>query len=314
MVKQRLEVIGIAIVMMLTMCVPSVFAETENGGTTVYLNHKATKTIDYGDNVSFMGYSKGVFFSCDVSKSNGQKGYTKVASYPNGNGFVRSIDFSTMKVGTYLVEWVEVNTETVDGQEVMGTDVLSSGEMTVIVSGENHKHTFSKYTVVEKPTCVKTGKKVRECVCGVAESKSISKDASNHNTKHVKKAAGLLKNGCEYDYCKDCKKKLNYKKLKGYSKSYVKSFKTVAYKKGTKVFRVTWAKQSKANQKKFDGYEVRYYNDRNYSFKATYSKSSSVGYMTVPRAGKYTVKIRTFTKTKTDKFYSSWTKKTVTVK
>ena len=136
-----------------------------------------------------------------------------------------------------------------------------------------------------------------------------------HNWQHVKQAAGLLKNGSEYDQCTVCGAKQNSSVIPGWGKYYVKAPKTVA---GKKSFTVKWGKQSKANLKKFNGYQIRY------STKKSMAKSKMV------KAGKtaklkkvsglkgktkYFVQVRTYTKKSGKTFYSKWSaKKTVKTK
>lgn len=52
-------------------------------------------------------------------------------------------------------------------------------------------------------------------LCGKAKTETAA--ARGHIWQHYKKAAGLLRNGTEYDYCTVCKIKKNVKTLKGYA-------------------------------------------------------------------------------------------------
>ena len=136
-----------------------------------------------------------------------------------------------------------------------------------------------------------------------------------HAWQHIKKAAGLLKNGSEYDQCTICKKKKNIKTLAGYAKYYVKSFKVV---KGKKCFTAKWAKQSAANQKKFKGYQIRYSQKANMSG-AKYVKVGkgikSKKINKLKKKTKYYVQVRTYTVSGGKTFYSKWSpKKTVKTK
>jgi minor extracellular protease Epr len=86
----------------------------------------------------------------------------------------------------------------------------------------------------------------------------------------------------------------------------VKSLKVI---KGKKRFTVKWKKQSANNQKKFNGYQIRY------SLK---SNMSIAKYVTAPKSSKsktikklkakkkYFVQVRTYTNSKGSTFYSSW--------
>ena len=91
-----------------------------------------------------------------------------------------------------------------------------------------------------------------------------------------------------------------------YVKSFVKSFKVV---KGKKSFTAKWKKQSKANQKKFNGYQIRY---------STKKSMKGAKYVTVKKSAKskkikklkakkqYYVQARTYTVTNGKKTYSKW--------
>ena len=91
-----------------------------------------------------------------------------------------------------------------------------------------------------------------------------------------------------------------------YVKSFVKSFKVV---KGKKSFTAKWKKQSKANQKKFNGYQIRY---------STKKSMKGAKYVTVKKSAKskkikklkakkqYYVQARTYTVTNGKRVYSKW--------
>ena len=100
-----------------------------------------------------------------------------------------------------------------------------------------------------------------------------------------------------------------------YSKSYVKSFKV---SKGKRSFTARWKKQSRANQKKFSGYQIRYSMDKsmNGARYATAKKSSkSKKIKKLNAKSRYYVQVRTYTVTGGRKVYSNWTPiKAVTTK
>ena len=130
-----------------------------------------------------------------------------------------------------------------------------------------------------------------------------------HTWEHIINKAGLLKNGSEYDQCTVCGIIENEKVLKGYATLYAKSLKTV---RGSKSFTVKWKKQSKANQKKFAGYQIRYSLKSNMkgAKKATAKKSSaSKTIKKLKKNKKYYVQVRTYTKKNGITFYSPWSKK-----
>lgn len=93
-----------------------------------------------------------------------------------------------------------------------------------------------------------------------------------------------------------------------YAKSYVKSFKVI---KGKKSFTAKWKKQSKANQKKFAGYQIRYSLKKNmkgakYVTVKKSAKSKKIKRLKAKK--KYYVQARTYTVTGGKKIYSKWTK------
>lgn len=169
-------------------------------------------------------------------------------------------------------------------------------------------HKWDSGTITKKATCTTAGTVLYTCTrCGKTNSETIY--PLGHELKHYKKAAGFLKNGKEFDYCTICKAKMNFKTLKGYATFYVKSFKVVGAKKG---FTAKWKKQSAANQKKFNGYQIRYSLKSNMSraITATAKKSSTSKKITKLKAKKtYYVQVRTYTKKNGTTFYSKWSAK-----
>lgn len=159
------------------------------------------------------------------------------------------------------------------------------------------------------PTCTEGGYYAYE-TCSRCNYSTYQKiEALGHNWTHVKNSAGLLKNGSEYDQCTRCKIKQNVKTLVGYSTNYVKSFKAA---KAKKAFTAKWKKQSKANQKKFNGYQIRYSINSNMSGAKTAtaiksSKSKKIKGLKAKTT--YYVQVRTYTKSGGTTFYSSWSAK-----
>ena len=132
-----------------------------------------------------------------------------------------------------------------------------------------------------------------------------------HSWKHIKHPAGLLKIGSEYDQCTVCKIKRNAKKLNGYAKYYVKSLKVTKAKKSVTV---KWKKQSKANQKKFNGYQIRYSMKSNMKNARTVKAGRTTSYKTIKKLKskkKYYIQVRTSTKKNGIIFYSKWSAKRV---
>lgn len=100
--------------------------------------------------------------------------------------------------------------------------------------------------------------------------------------------------------------KRNSKVIPGYSTYYAKSFKV---KKAKKAFTVKWKKQNKANQKKFDGYQVRYSTASNMSnakYVTAGKKSKLKKIKGLAKKTKYYVQVRTFTKSGGTTIYSKW--------
>ena len=189
-----------------------------------------------------------------------------------------------------------------------------------------HKHTLKKVNAVAATCTAKGARAYWHCTsCGRYYSdsngkKEIKKNswivaAKGHSWKHIVNKAGYLKNGSQYDRCSSCGAIKNKKTLAGYSTYYVKSFKV---SKGKKSFTAKWKKQSKANQKKFNGYQIRY---------STSAKMSGAKYVTAAKSSKskkikglakkkkYYVQVRTYTKSKGVTYYSKWSPtKAVTTK
>lgn len=175
-------------------------------------------------------------------------------------------------------------------------------------------HTWDKGTVTKKATCTVDGTRTFKCSkCNRKKTEAIK--ATGHTWKHYKKAAGLLMNGTEYDYCTVCNTKKNVKTLVGYATYYVKSFKVA---KAKKAFTAKWAKQSASNQKKFNGYQIRYSTRSNMSGAKTVTATKSSRSKKISKLKaktKYYVQVRTYTKKNGNTFYSKWsTKKTVKTK
>ena len=137
----------------------------------------------------------------------------------------------------------------------------------------------------------------------------------NHRyTKYTVKA-GLLKDGYTASKCCYCSKIINRKTLAGYSANYLKNFRVSA---GRKSFTAKWTKQSKANQAKYTGFQIRY----STSSKMTKAKTISVGKSSASKTIKkltakkrYYIQGRTYTKKNGKTYFSSWSaKKSVVTK
>jgi predicted pyridoxine 5'-phosphate oxidase superfamily flavin-nucleotide-binding protein len=88
--------------------------------------------------------------------------------------------------------------------------------------------------------------------------------------------------------------------------------KTVKNIKAKKAFTVKWTKQSAANQKKFNGYEIRYSLKSNmsgakYAKAAKSSKSKKISKLAKKK--KYYVQVRTYTVKNGKTYYSKWSAK-----
>ena len=213
-------------------------------------------------------------------------------------------------------------------------------------------HDYGDWVITKEATCTENGSQYEDCIRGdhrfEEEVAALGHDIIHHNAKaetcvavgwdayetcsrcdyttyeeikatgehtwqHVVGKAGLLKNGSEYDQCTVCKIKKNVKTLTGYATYYVKSLKVA---KASKAFTVKWAKQSTANQKKFNGYQIRYSLKSNmsgakYVKAAKSSKSKKISKL--KKKTKYYVQVRTYTVKNGKTFYSKWSaKKSVT--
>ena len=174
--------------------------------------------------------------------------------------------------------------------------------------GEALGHKWNDGEVTKEATCTEKGEKTFTCtVCGETKAEEI--DAVGHNWEKVTNPAGLLKNGSEFEQCTLCGEKQNEVVLKGYATYYVKSFKV---SKGKKSFTAKWKKQSSKNQKKFNGYQIRYSTKSNMSgYKTATAKKSSKS-KTIKKLKKkttYYVQVRTYTKKNGVTYYSKWSSK-----
>lgn len=158
--------------------------------------------------------------------------------------------------------------------------------------------------VTTDPTCTEAGLKTTTYSdCNTAVEEELP--ALGHKLTHVNEA-GLLKDGNEYDLCSTCKEKLNVKAAAGYAPYMVKSLKV---KKAKKAFTVKWKKQSKKNQKKFNGYQVRYSTKADMSGAKTVKASKKAKSKKVKKLAKktnYYVQVRTYTVKSGKTFYSNW--------
>ena len=131
----------------------------------------------------------------------------------------------------------------------------------------------------------------------------------------VTKKAGLLKNGTQVQMCSVCGAYGKTSVVPGWGVYYVKTPKTTA---GKKSFTVKWKKQSKANLKKFNGYQIRYSMKKNMAKAKTVKVKKTATSKTIKKLKektKYYVQVRTYTKKSGKLFYSKWSaKKTVKTK
>ena len=144
---------------------------------------------------------------------------------------------------------------------------------------------------------------------------AISATGHKFTKSKVTKKAGLLKNGTKVEVCSVCGANGKTTVIPGWSKYYVKAPKTVA---GKKSFTVKWGKQSKANLKKFTGYQIRYSTKKSMAKAKMVKVKKTATSQTVKKLKKktkYFVQVRTYTKKSGKLFYSKWSaKKTVKTK
>lgn len=166
-------------------------------------------------------------------------------------------------------------------------------------------HDWGDWKVTRNATCKQNGIKERTCKRDPAHTETVD-FAGTHSWRHVTVAAGLLRNGSSYDQCTVCGTKTNVVTLAGYATYYVKSFKV---SKGSKAFTAKWKKQSKANQKKFAGYQIRYSTASNMSgakYASAGKSSKSKKIKGLKKKTTYYVQVRTYTKSGGTTFYSGW--------
>ena len=129
-----------------------------------------------------------------------------------------------------------------------------------------------------------------------------------HDWKWETTKAGLLKNGTKQQRCTACGAVQKKTVTPGWATSYVKGMKV---SKGKGKITVKWTKQSKANLKKFNGYQIRYSTKTNMAGAKTVAAGKTAKSKTIKKLGKkttYYVQMRTYTKTTAGTFYSGWSK------
>jgi Fibronectin type III domain. len=202
----------------------------------------------------------------------------------------------------------EEATCTEDGAESIYCTVCGAKKETRPIPPANHDWEET-YTTDVAATCTTDGSESIHCrKCDATKDIRVI-PATGHDWKHIKNPAGLLKNGSEYDQCKTCGVKQNKVVTTGYANYYVDSFKVIGKKKA---FKAEWKKQSEKNQKKFNGYQIRYStkSDMSNAKTATAKNSSeSKKIKELKKNKKYYVQVRTYTKSNGITFYSKWSEK-----
>ena len=181
-----------------------------------------------------------------------------------------------------------------------------------------HEASFVEY---KAPTCINAGNEscyyCSKCKKHFSDANCENEltnwtiDKVAHDYTHYSTPSGYLTNGLSYDKCSMCGKVINKVTIAGYSTSYVKSFKV---SKGKKCFTAKWKKQSKVNQKKFDGYQIRYSTSSSMSnAKSVYVKKSakSKKISKLKKKTKYYVQVRTYKNVGGVKNFSKWSTKSV---
>lgn len=69
---------------------------------------------------------------------------------------------------------------------------------------EQHTCTFGEWRIINEPTCVATGSKIRECSCGNKETEVISATGIHNLEWKVSKEATCTENGDEKQHCTVC--------------------------------------------------------------------------------------------------------------
>lgn len=152
------------------------------------------------------------------------------------------------------------------------------------------------------------------------ETTEIIEPINPDNHKELKQTitttATVHRHGVATDHCNACNKdvRVNYRYKDGWAYNYVKSMKL---KKAKGAITVKFKKQSKKNQKKFSGYQIRYGTSSNINaskLTTAKKKASSKKLKKLKKKTYYYVWMRSYTKTSAGTFYSGWTCKRVKTK
>lgn len=239
-------------------------------------------------------------------------GVVAVGSYDTNT---KTTDFDTKYQNTQASITVSGGnyTEKVDDVFLAENKVLIDYKGTGDYKYTVHQHDWNaEPTVDKKATCTEEGSQSIHCKSCDATKDAEVIQATGHTFTHKVEKAGALKNGSEYDICSKCQVKKNVKKLAGYAEYVVKGYKVG---KGKKAFTAKWTKASAANQKKMDGYQIRYSLKSSMAgakMKTAAKTSKSKKISKLKSKKKYYVQVRTYKKSNGVTYYSKWSgKKTV---
>lgn len=215
-------------------------------------------------------------------------------------------DEGTCEKHDLVVKKVVEPTCTKDGYTLMQCTNCSYTKHTNRVEylGHNYKESINYYNRCDKPD-----EEVRQCTrCGLKQVAPLSPVMDHSMTSKVTKKPTYASAGVRTYYCKNC----SYKYTKPIAKLTVSAPSGVSISSKSKAFTLKWKKNSKAT-----GYIIEYSTSSRFKSakKVTIKKNSTVS-KTVKslKNKKYYVRIKAYKRYNGKTYYSSWVKKSVTVK
>lgn len=237
-----------------------------------------------------------------VTVSFNTSGGTEIPSQTIEKGQKATQPADPTKDGYTFISWVNASGRNFSFDTPIGADTTLYAQWTAV-----HTHSWDDGVITTPSTCSTEGVKTYTCYCGAFTTEPVPVDPDVHtwDSGVVTIASGLWKNGVKTFTCTECTA-TKEATISGYCGYYVKSFKL---SKGKKYFTAKWKKQSKANRKKFSGYQVEYslYSSFKDSKKVTASAASKSKKVKGLKAKTYYyVHVRTYKYYGGKYYYSNW--------